>query len=93
MRGLILIFAAGAVLSAIFCAALIPVLKKLRAGQYILGYVEEHKAKSGTPTMGGIAFVAAGGAVAAGGGLVWGRASAVGASFGFAQFSVGLFDV
>lgn len=36
-----------------------PLLKKLKAGQYILGYVKEHKSKSGTPTMGGLAFVAA----------------------------------
>ena len=84
MRGLMLIFVAGAVLSAIFCAALIPVLKKLRAGQYILGYVEEHKAKSGTPTMGGIAFVAAAAAVAAAAGLFADRLSAVALTFGFA---------
>lgn len=38
---------------------LLPLLKKLKAGQYILGYVKEHKSKSGTPTMGGLAFVAA----------------------------------
>ena len=37
----------------------LPLLKKLKAGQYILGYVKEHKSKSGTPTMGGLAFVAA----------------------------------
>lgn len=36
-----------------------PLLKKLKAGQYILGYVKEHKNKGGTPTMGGLAFVAA----------------------------------
>ena len=45
--------------SLLLCAALIPLLKKLRAGQYILGYVEEHKEKTGTPTMGGLAFIAA----------------------------------
>ena len=38
---------------------ILPLLKKLKAGQYILGYVKEHKSKSGTPTMGGIAFVSA----------------------------------
>lgn len=38
---------------------ILPLLKKLKAGQYILGYVKEHKSKSGTPTMGGLAFVAA----------------------------------
>ncbi len=37
--------------------ALIPLLRRLGAGQNILSYVKEHAAKSGTPTMGGIAFV------------------------------------
>lgn len=36
---------------------LIPILRKFRAGQNILSYVVEHKGKSGTPTMGGVAFI------------------------------------
>lgn len=32
-------------------------LKKLKAGQNILIYVEQHKDKSGTPTMGGLIFI------------------------------------
>ena len=36
---------------------LIPLLKKLRAGQNILSYVQEHSQKSGTPTMGGTVFI------------------------------------
>jgi phospho-N-acetylmuramoyl-pentapeptide-transferase len=36
---------------------ILPILKRLKAGQYILGYVKEHKGKSGTPTMGGLAFI------------------------------------
>ena len=48
-------FAAAAVL----IACLMPLLKKLKAGQYVLGYVKEHKDKNGTPTMGGLAFIAA----------------------------------
>ncbi|MBE7078934.1 MAG: phospho-N-acetylmuramoyl-pentapeptide-transferase [Clostridiales bacterium] len=47
------------VLSLVFCFLLIPILRKLKAGQNILVYVEEHKQKGGTPTMGGIAFVLA----------------------------------
>ena len=43
--------------SAVFCALLIPLLRRWKAGQNILIYVKEHKGKSGTPTMGGIAFV------------------------------------
>ena len=49
-----------------FCASLflllliLPLLKILKAGQYILGYVKEHNDNGGTPTtMGGLAFIAA----------------------------------
>lgn len=45
---------------ALFLTALLaPLLRRLKAGQYILGYVKEHKSKSGTPTMGGLAFITA----------------------------------
>ena len=44
-------------LSLVLTAFLIPVLRKMKAGQNILVYVEEHKSKGGTPTMGGLAFV------------------------------------
>lgn len=44
-------------LSLLCCAVEIPLLKRLGAGQNILSYVKEHRAKSGTPTMGGLAFV------------------------------------
>lgn len=43
--------------SVIFCGLLIPLLRRWKAGQNILKYVKEHEGKSGTPTMGGIAFV------------------------------------
>ena len=46
-------------LSACLCAALIPVLKRAKAGQNILHYVKEHQSKGGTPTMGGLAFILA----------------------------------
>ncbi len=46
-------------LSFLLLLALLPLLKKLKAGQYILGYVKEHKSKGGTPTMGGLAFITA----------------------------------
>lgn len=35
----------------------IKTMKKLKAGQVILGYVSQHSAKEGTPTMGGIIFI------------------------------------
>ena len=46
-------------ISLLFCFILIPVLRRLKAGQNILVYVKEHKNKGGTPTMGGLAFIAA----------------------------------
>ncbi len=46
-------------LSLLFCYLLIPLLRKWKAGQNILSYVKEHKSKSGTPTMGGTAFLSA----------------------------------
>ena len=46
-------------LSLVFCFALIPILRKMKAGQNILSYVKEHEKKSGTPTFGGIAFLLA----------------------------------
>ena len=46
------------------CAAEIPLLKKMKAGQNILHYVKEHAGKGGTPTMGGLGFVLAASIVA-----------------------------
>ena len=46
-------------ISLAFCFFLIPILRRLKAGQNILFYVKEHKNKSGTPTMGGLAFITA----------------------------------
>lgn len=92
MREVIFIFLGACVLSALLCAALIPVLKKMHAGQYILGYVREHESKSGTPTMGGLAFVAAAVCVAAFAGLFADRLSAVAATFGIAYLAVGFVD-
>ena len=45
--------------SILFLLILLPLLRRLKAGQYILGYVKEHKDKGGTPTMGGLAFISA----------------------------------
>ena len=59
MREIILLLLLSFALSLILCAAEIPLLKKLGTGQNILHYVTEHKHKSGTPSMGGLAFVLA----------------------------------
>jgi phospho-N-acetylmuramoyl-pentapeptide-transferase len=53
------LFAFSCALSIVSCVFLIPLLKKIHAGQNILSYVKEHKNKSGTPTMGGFAFILA----------------------------------
>lgn len=50
---------AAFVISLALCCFVRPLFKRLGARQYILGYVKEHKGKSGTPTMGGLAFVCA----------------------------------
>lgn len=50
----------GAALSALFTSWLLPMLRKLKAGQTIRDEgPKEHQKKSGTPTMGGIAIVLA----------------------------------
>lgn len=58
MNGILAAICAFA-LSLALCFVELRLLKKLKAGQQILGYVAEHKQKSGTPTMGGIAFIVA----------------------------------
>ena len=47
----------GFIGSALFGLVAIPFLKKLKAGQQINIYVEAHKSKAGTPTMGGLIFI------------------------------------
>ena len=55
LLGIIAAFGASFVLLLV----ILPILKRLKAGQYILGYVKEHKNKGSTPTMGGLAFISA----------------------------------
>ena len=45
--------------SVLLMLLVLPLLRRMKAGQYILGYVKEHKNKGGTPTMGGLAFICA----------------------------------
>ena len=49
-------FLCAILLSVILGFILIPILKKLKAGQNVLGYVENHASKAGTTTMGGFIF-------------------------------------
>ena len=47
----------GFLLATAFGLIAIPLLKKIKAGQRINVYVENHQRKSGTPTMGGLIFI------------------------------------
>ncbi len=59
MREILIAALLAFLFSLTLCAGIIPLLKKLKAGQNILSYVTEHREKGGTPTMGGLAFVPA----------------------------------
>ena len=49
-------FLCSIILSLVLGLIIIPLLKRLKAGQNILGYVQNHLTKSGTTTMGGFIF-------------------------------------
>lgn len=59
MWKMILGFLISFALSMLFTYVVIKLSKKLKSQQTILKYVEEHKSKQGTPTMGGIGFILA----------------------------------
>lgn len=59
MKEIFIAVLCGFIASALLLMLILPLLKRLKAGQYILGYVKEHEKKSGTPTMGGLAFICA----------------------------------
>ena len=92
MKADILILLVSGSISLFLCAIWIQILRKLKAGQFILGYVEEHKDKSGTPTMGGLAFVVAAALSAAAFGLYSDKLAAVAITFGLAYTLVGFLD-
>ena len=50
-------FLVSFVLSVVFMPLIIKFFKRKSASQTILGYVEEHKEKNGTLTMGGVVFI------------------------------------
>ena len=58
MTKIILIFLFSFVFSVCLMPIIIKIFKKNQAKQTILGYVEEHKSKNGTLTMGGVVFMA-----------------------------------
>ncbi|MBR3864065.1 MAG: phospho-N-acetylmuramoyl-pentapeptide-transferase [Clostridia bacterium] len=52
----LLAFFLSMILSLLFGLIIIPLLRRLKAGQNVLGYVEKHAGKAGTTTMGGFIF-------------------------------------
>lgn len=77
---LFLTFVLSFLLSLLTLPLVIAVAKKLKAKQPILKYVEQHKDKVGTPTMGGLGYIlpsAVVGIIFASGGLNSGRISAL----------------
>ena len=54
----VLVMMISLILSIVTGIFLVPLLKKLKAGQRLSEYLEEkHKNKQGTPTMGGLIFI------------------------------------
>lgn len=70
----------------------IPLLKRIKFGQPILKYVETHKNKSGTPTMGGLFFILSAIVVFVMFGGTKGRIATVSAVIGLAFLAVGFLD-
>ncbi len=92
MKNFLLSVILSALLSLILGWIIVPILKKIRAGQPILEYVKEHKDKNGTPTMGGLFFICASVIVFAIFGGFSGRHSKVAVSIGLAFMVVGFLD-
>ncbi len=79
-------------LSLVTGALSIPLLRRIKAGQPILKYVETHKEKSGTPTMGGLFFIFSAVVVFAVLGGLKSRVASVSVAIGGAFLIVGLLD-
>ncbi len=60
MKTQIICFIISSLITLLVGFAFLPFLKKLKLKQPILKYVDEHKSKSGTPTMGGLFFIVGG---------------------------------
>lgn len=54
---LVLYFVGAFAAAVLLAPPVIKLLKRMKAGQNILGYVVQHEGKSGTPTMGGLIFL------------------------------------
>ena len=92
MNALLLAGVISFVLSCCLGFLVIPLLKRLKAGQPILKYVEIHSDKSGTPTKGGLFFVLSAVIVFMIFGGYKGRLATVAISIGLAFMIVGFLD-
>ena len=57
MKSVLLWFLVSFAVALAFAPLILYVIKRIKVGQQILHYVEHHKEKSGTPTMGGTIFI------------------------------------
>ena len=92
MKRLLLAFIVAVALSVLSGLITIPLLKKLKAGQTVLKYVEEHKGKNGTPTMGGLFFITSAAVAFLAFGGARGRVSLVALCIGLGFMLVGFID-
>ncbi len=60
MQKAMISFLIGFITSVVFAPFIIKTLKRVKGTQPILGYVEAHQTKTGTPTMGGLIFLLGG---------------------------------
>ena len=92
MKVLIWAALASLVLTLVAGLIVIPLLKKIKAGQTVLKYVEEHKQKNGTPTMGGLFFIVPSVLVFVIFGGIKGRLATLAMTIGLAFMAVGFID-
>ncbi len=92
MKGALVLLLASFLLSVVYCAIEIPLLRRLRTGQNILHYVKEHKDKGGTPTMGGLGFILAACTVALSACGFSDKPFTVAITIGIAYLAVGFLD-
>lgn len=74
------------------CKLLIPLLRRLKAGQNVLSYVKEHQGKGGTPTFGGLAFLPAAVVICLPFGVQAQRTFVIACVIGLAYLCVGFLD-
>ena len=92
MKILILALFLSLTLSIISGKYSIPILKRIKAGQMILHYVKSHENKNGTPTMGGLFFIASSSLVFLFLGGYKSKVALVSLSIGLAYMIVGFLD-